>query len=146
MAATVETVLTCELAGSWVCSESPTITMMNVAAMSSVAVSFARRWPKRITPSGARRAPTTITIPSTSSAFEKIDPITVLCATTASPWRRAKTTRKSSGRLPSVACMNPATPAPSSSPTLSTPTATTCASPASATVAKTNATIESHPP
>jgi len=122
------------------------MTMMNVAAMSSVAVSFARRCPKRITLSGALREPTTITIPSTSSAFEKIDPITVLCATTASPSRRAKTTRKSSGRLPSVACMKPAMPAPSSSPTLSTPTATTWASPARAMVAKTNATIESQPP
>ena len=59
--------------------------MMNVAAMSSVAVSFASRWPKRITPSVARREPTTITMPRTSSAFEKIDPITVLWATTASP-------------------------------------------------------------
>jgi hypothetical protein len=43
IAATVETVLTCELAGSCVCSESPTITMMKVVAMSSVAVSFGRR-------------------------------------------------------------------------------------------------------
>ena len=119
--------------------------MMNVAAMSSVAVSFARRCPKRITPSCDLREPTTITIPSTSSAFEKIEPRTVLCARTASPSRRAKITRKSSGRFPSVACMKPAMPAPSSSPTLSTPTATTCDSPASAMVAKKNASSDAHP-
>jgi hypothetical protein len=95
-----------------------------------------------MTPSGATRAPTTITMPSTSRALEKIEPITVACATTASPWRRAKITRNSSGRLPSVACMKPAIPAPSSSPTPSTPTLTTWARPASATVARTKARIE----
>ena len=137
--------VTCELAGSWVCSDSPTMTMMNVAAMSSVAVSLARRWPKRMTPSGALREPTTMTMPSTSRALEKIDPMTVLWATTDSPSRSAKITRNSSGRFPSVACMKPAIPAPSSSPTLSTPTLTTCASPASATVANTKATIDAQP-
>jgi hypothetical protein len=40
--------------------------------------------------------------------------------------------------------MNPAMPAPSISPTPSTPALTTCAGPASATVANRNATIDAN--
>ncbi len=56
--------------------------MMNTVTCSSVAVSRGRRLEKRITPSGARRAPTTITSPSTSRALAKIEPMIAVWATT----------------------------------------------------------------
>ena len=72
-------------------------------------MSFGSRGPKRITPSGAVRAPTTITRPSTSSALANSEPMIEVWATTTSPARRAKMTTKSSGRLPSVDCSTPVT-------------------------------------
>ena len=86
-------------------------------------------------PSGAWRAPTTMTRPSTSSALAKIEPTIDVCATTTSPARSAKMTTNSSGRLPSVDCSTPVTAGPKRSPTCSVASETTCASPASATVA-----------
>ena len=58
---------------------------MNVTISRSVAVSFGRRGLKRMIPSRARHAPVTITIPSTSSALAKIEPMTAYCATITSP-------------------------------------------------------------
>ena len=104
--------MTCRLAGSWELSEMPVITMMNVANRSSVAVSLGRRRWKRMTPSGAARAPVTITRPSTSSALANSEPMIDVCATTVCPARSAKITMKSSGRLPSVDCSTPVTAGP----------------------------------
>ena len=56
--------------------------MMKTVTSSSVAVSLGSRWEKRITPSGARCAPTTITRPSTSRALAKIEPTIAVWATT----------------------------------------------------------------
>ena len=81
--------------------------MMNVASSSSVAVSFGSRRLKRMTPSGAARAPVTITSPSTSSALANSEPMIDVCATTVCPARSAKITMNSSGRLPSVDCSTP---------------------------------------
>ena len=69
------------LAGSWEETASPIRTMMNDAISSSVAVSFGSRGLKRITPSRSRRAPTTITSPSTSSALTRIEPRIAVSAT-----------------------------------------------------------------
>ena len=86
IAPTIEIALTWWLAGSCEPSESPSITMMNTATSSSVAVSRGRPLEKRITPSSLRRAPTTITRPRTSSAFARIEPTIAVCATTSSPF------------------------------------------------------------
>ncbi len=109
--------------------------MMNTVTSSSVAVSLGSRREKRIVPSGARRAPTTITRPSTSSALAKIEPTIAVCATTSSPFCSAKITTNSSGRLPSVDCSIPVTAGPKRSPSCSVANDTTHASPASASVA-----------
>ena len=122
-------------AGSCVAWASPTSTMMKLVTSSSVAVSLGSRARKRIVPSGALRAPKTMTRPSTSSALAKIEPTIDVCATTTSPARRAKMTTKSSGRLPSVDCSRPVAAAPKRSPTCSVASETTWASPARATVA-----------
>ena len=89
--------------------------------------------------SSASRAPTTITIPSTSSALAKIEPRIEVWATTVSPAPSAKSTTKSSGRLPSVDWSTPVTPGPKRSPTCSVANETSHASPASAIVAMANA-------
>ena len=86
--------------------------MMKLVTSSSVEVSIGSRCLNRITPSGAARAPTTITTPSTSSALAKIEPMIDVCATTVSPSRSAKITTNSSGRLPSVDCSTPVTDGP----------------------------------
>ncbi len=113
----------------------PTMTMMKLVTSSSVAVSLGRRGPKRITPSGAARAPKTITRPRTSSALANSEPMIEVCATTTSPARRAKMTTKNSGRLPRVDCSTPVAAGPTRSPTCSVASDTRCASPANATVA-----------
>ena len=59
---------------------------MNTVTCSSVAVSRGRRLEKRMIPSCERRAPTTITRPSTSSALARIEPTIAVCATTSSPF------------------------------------------------------------
>src|SRR4051794_29884181 len=92
-----------------------------------------------------RRAPTTITSPSTSSALAKIEPRIEVCATTVSPARSAKITTNSSGRLPSVDCSSPVTPGPKRSPTCSVANETTQARPASATVASAKASSGAAP-
>ena len=72
---------------------------------SSVAVSFGSRGLKRITPSGARRAPAMMTSPRTSSALTRIEPRIAVCGDGAlAPACSAKMTTKNSGRLPSVDC------------------------------------------
>ncbi len=73
-APTIEIVLVWWLAGSCAELASPISTMMNVATSSSVAVSLGSRGLKRMTPSRSRRAPATITSPSTSSALTRIEP------------------------------------------------------------------------
>ena len=70
-------------------------------------MSFGSRAPKRITPSFAWRVPATIARPRTSSAFANREPMIEVCATTVSPAESAKSTMKSSGRLPSVDCRTP---------------------------------------
>ena len=111
------------------------MTMMKLATSSSVAVSLGSRGPKRITPSDAWRAPSTITRPSTSSALASSEPMIDVWATTTSPARSAKMTTKSSGRLPSVDCSTPVAAGPKRSPTCSVASETRWARPASATVA-----------
>ena len=118
----------------------PTSTMMKPERNSSVAASCGSRGEKRMMPSELCRAPTTITIPSTSSALAKIEPISENCATTTSPADSANTTTKNSGRLPSVACSTPVTAGPKYPPTCSVVNDTTHAIPASATPATVNAT------
>ena len=109
--------------------------MMNTVTCSSVAVSRGSRLEKRISPSCERRAPTTTTRPSTSSAFARIEPTIAVCATTSSAFLSAKITTNSSGRLPSVDCNMPVTPGPKRSPSCSVANDTTHARPASASVA-----------
>ena len=109
--------------------------MMNTVTCSNVAVSRGRRLEKRMIPSCERRAPTTITSPSTSSALARIEPTIAVWATTSSPFCSAKITTNSSGRLPSVDCIIPVTPGPKRSPSCSVANETTHASPASASVA-----------
>ena len=108
---------------------------MNTVTCSSVAVSRGRRWEKRMIPSGERRAPTTITRPSTSRALARIEPMIAVWATTSSPALSANMTTNSSGRLPSVDCNMPVTPGPKRSPSCSVANDTTQARPASASVA-----------
>ncbi len=120
--------------------------MMKVASSSSVAVSLGRRRWKRITPSGAARAPVTITSPRTSRALANSDPMMDVWATTTCPARRANTTMNSSGRLPSVDCRTPVTAGPKRPPTCSVPKLTMCASDASATVASAKAAPAGQPP
>ena len=115
--------------------ESPMITITKSETSSSVAVSCGSRRPKRMQPSSAASDPATITSPSTSSALAKIEPISEVCATTISPEPSAKRTMKNSGRFPSVDCRNPVTAGPNRTPTCSVASATTQASPASASVA-----------
>ena len=86
---------------------------MKTASRSSVAVSFGRRVPKRMhAVRSPRRAPATIASPSTSSAFANSEPRIDVCATTISPAESAKSTMKSSGRLPSVDWSTPVTAGP----------------------------------
>ena len=112
MAATVEIARSCCAAGSCVSWATPTMTMMKLATSSSVAVSLGSRGPKRITPSDACRAPSTMTRPSTSSALTNSEPMIDVWATTTSPARSAKMTTKSSGRLPRVDCSTPVAAGP----------------------------------
>ena len=121
-------------------TESPVRTMMKIETSMSVAVSFGRRRWNRIRPSSALRAPTTITRPSTNSAFASSEPTSDVCATTISPAESAKMTMKNSGRLPSVDWRKPVTPGPKREPTASVANETTQARPASATAALTNGT------
>ncbi len=81
----------------------------------------------------SRRAPTMITIPSTSSAFANSEPTTEVCATTTCPSASAKITMNSSGRLPSVDCRTPVTAGPNFTPTCSVAKETIEASAASET-------------
>ena len=134
-----EIVTMLSLARSWVSAEIPTSTMMKPDSSSSVVVSFGRRGENRITPSSVRRAPTTITKPSTSSALAKIEPMIENWATITSPWESAKITTKNSGRLPSVDCSTPVTAGPKCSPTASVVNEMTQARPASARPATANA-------
>ncbi len=119
---------------------------MKTVTCSSVAVSRGRRLEKRMTPSCERRAPTTITSPSTSSAFASTEPMIAVCATTSSPFCSAKITTNSSGRLPSVDCSMPVTPGPKRSPSCSVANETIHARPASASVASANAASGAQPP
>jgi hypothetical protein len=119
---------------------------MKTVTCSSVAVSRGRRFEKRITPSGARRAPTTITSPSTSSALASTEPTIAVWATTSSPFWRAKITTNSSGRLPRVDWSIPVTPGPKRSPSCSVAKETTQARPASARVAMRNRGIAAQAP
>ena len=113
--------------------------MIEEASRSSVAVSRGRPVLKRITPSRSRRAPTTITSPSTSSALARIEPMRDVCATTVSLFDSANTTTKNSGRFPSVDCSMPVAAGPSRPPTCSVPNDTSQASPASASPETANA-------
>src|SRR5262245_17749492 len=106
--------------------------IMKTTSMSSIVVSLgSRRW-KRMIPSSARQAPAMIASPRTSSALARSEPRIDVCATTISPARSAKSTMKSSGRLPSVDCSTPVTAGPKRAPTDSVAIETTHASPASA--------------
>ncbi len=114
---------------------------MKLAMSSSVAVSLGSRGLKRMRPSGRRRAPTTIAIPSTSSALERIEPRIAVWATIRSPACRANRTTKNSGRLPSVDCSIPVAATPSRAPTCSVEKVTIHAPPASASAAMMKARI-----
>ncbi len=61
--------------------------MIEIASKSRVAVSWGSRVRKRITPSGASRAPAMIVSPSTSSPFANSEPRIDVRATTSSPGR-----------------------------------------------------------
>jgi len=111
---------------------------MKTASSRSVAVSIGRRLRKRMTPSSDARTPATITSPSTSSAFAKIEPMIEVWATTVLPAFRAKRTTKNSGRLPRVDWSTPVAPGPSRPPTCSVAKLTVHARPASARVASPN--------
>ncbi len=87
--------------------------------------------PKRMTPLGARRAPTARVRPSTSRALANSEPRIEVCATTISPAERANSTTKSSGRLPSVDWSTPVIAGPKRSPTASVVNEMTHASPPS---------------
>ena len=114
---------------------SPTTTMTKSVTNPSVAASCGSRVLKRIRSSSEASTPVTITRPCTSRALARIDPTSEVCATTSSPAPNAKSTTKSSGRFPSVACRYPVTAGPKRSPTCSVATATTQASAANASVA-----------
>ncbi len=119
---------------------------MKTVTCSSVAVSRGSFLAKRIIPSGERRAPTTITRPSTSSALASTEPTIAVCATISSPFCSAKITTNSSGRLPSVDCSIPVTAGPKRSPSCSVANETTHARPASASVASRKRGIGAHAP
>ena len=114
--------------------------MMNTAISINVAVSLGSRCPKRITPSGAARDPTTMVNPRISSAFEKIDPKIAVSATMVCPAPKAKSTTNNSGALPSVDCITPVTPGPKRVPTISVENPTSQATDASAPAQITNRT------
>ena len=114
------------------------IAIMKTTSISSIVVSFGSRVWKRMTPSSARYAPAMIASPRMRSAFASSEPRIEVCATTISPARRAKTTMKSSGRLPSVDCRTPVVAGPKRAPTVSVPTPTVHASSASAMIPTTN--------
>ena len=97
-------------------------------------MSFGSRGWKRMTLPSLAREPAMITSPSTSSALANRLPRMLVCATTTSPALSAKITTNSSGRLPSVDCSTPVSPGPTWLPSASVPSATSQASPASATV------------
>ena len=105
---------------------------MKTARSSSVAVSFGSRAWKRMTLSSACCEPATMTSPSTSSAFANSEPRIEVCATTISPAASAKSTMKSSGRLPSVVCEHAGDRRPECAPTDSVPIPIAHASPPSA--------------
>ncbi len=86
--------------------------MVEIVRRSSVAVSCGSRVLKRMTPSGAARAPAIIVSPRTSRPLAKIEPMIVVRATTSSPAESAKRTMKSSGRFPSVDWSAPVTAGP----------------------------------
>jgi len=136
----IEIALTWCAAGAEDWTESPMITMMKTASSSSVVVSCGSRGLKRMSPPPAR-APTTSTIPSTSSAFANTDPISDVLATTTSPADRAKMTMKNSGRFPSDDCRKPVIAGPKRAPTCSVANDTIHASPASARPDTTNVTV-----
>ncbi len=123
----------------------PSSTMMKLETSSSVAVSFGRRRPNRITPSFDFHAPATITSPRTSSALTRIEPMIAVSATTSCPALSAKMTTKNSGRLPSVDCSTPVAAGPKLRPTCSVAKDTIQARPASAIAATTNARIAETP-
>ena len=83
-----------------------------------------------------------IEMPSTNSAFAKIEPMIEVWATTISPAESAKTTMKNSGRFPSVDCSTPVAAGPKRSPTCSVENETIQARPARAIVEMTNVTSE----
>jgi hypothetical protein len=119
--------------------EMPMITIRKLVSVIRMALSFGSRTEKRITPSLATKLPTMITSPSTSSAFANTEPTSDVCATTVSPADSAKSTTKNSGRFPSVDWRVPVTAGPKRPPTCSVANDTSQASPARATVARTNA-------
>ncbi len=80
-APTIEIVLMWWLAGSCAELASPHSRMMKLVIISSVAVSLGSRGLNRMIRPGARRAPTTITRPRTSSALTRIEPRIAVCAT-----------------------------------------------------------------
>ncbi len=133
----------------WVLAWSPNVSerlqivMMKTASMSNVAVSFGRRFRKRITPSEDCRDPAMIRSPRTSRAFAKIEPRMVVCATTSSPARSEKSTMKSSGRFPSVDCRTPVTAGLALAPTASVENETIQARPASVIAPTTNVATSS---
>ena len=106
-----------------------------------MAVSFGSRLWKRITSPSAARAPATIASPSTSRALANSEPRIEVCATTISPAESAKSTMKSSGRLPSVDWSAPVTAGPNRAPTDSVATPTSQASPPRATPARTKTAV-----
>ena len=128
----------CSLAGSPLWFERPSRTIRKTATSSSVEVSFGSRGWKRMMLSSERRAPAMIERPSTSRALANNEPRIAVWATMTSPAESAKSTTKSSGRLPSVDCRTPVTAGPNLVPTDSVPTPTVHASPAKATPATTN--------
>ena len=119
--------------------------MMNEASSRSVAVSLGSRLPKRMTPSGARRAPTARVMPSTSRALAKSEPRIEVCATTTSPAERANSTTNSSGRFPSVNWSTPVVAGPNRSPIDSVANETIQASPARATAPRRNTATSGAP-
>jgi hypothetical protein len=120
--------------------------MMKTVTCSSVAVSLGSFLEKRMIPSCDRRAPTTITRPSTSSALARIEPTIAVCATTSSPFCSAKIRTNSTGRLPSEACSIPVIAGPRCSPSCSVANETTHARPPSASVAMPKRGTAAHPP
>ena len=106
-------------------------------------MSFGRRAPKLIVPSARLVEPAAIARPSTSSAFANSEPRIENCATTSSPAESAKSTMKSSGRLPSVDWSAPVTAGPNLAPTDSVAIPIVHATPPSAIPQTTNVTTGS---